>query len=116
MGFSRALRYAGANSLILNSWSVNDMMASEFANQFYKNLNTGMTKAEALRTAKLHMLKNNNANPHYWGSYVLVGQNNPIIRPTEQTNIYLASSFMGYLVVLIIVSMVKGTGIKHRVS
>jgi CHAT domain-containing protein len=116
MGFSRALRYAGANSLILNSWSVNDMMASEFANQFYKNLNTGMTKAEALRTAKLYMLKNNNANPHYWGTYVLVGQNNPIIKPAEQTNFYLASSFMVYLVVLIIASMAKGTGFKHWFS
>lgn len=110
MGISRALRYAGANSLVLNVWSVNDMMASEFAVEFYTNLNEGASKAEALRAAKLYMLTSNNANPHYWGAYMLIGKNNVVIRPFEKTNIYVASSFMVYFMILVIIMLIKKTG------
>lgn len=114
MGISRALRYAGANSLVLNLWSVNDMLASEFATQFYKKINEGETKAQALRAAKIHMLKNNNANPHFWGSYILIGKDNALLDPFEKTNIYLASSFMLYFILLIAVAFFKDKNLGQR--
>lgn len=101
MGISRALRYAGANSLVLNLWSVNDMMASEFAVQFYKNINSGKSKAEALRLAKLHFLKEKNANPHFWGPYMLIGNKEAVVRPFERMNTYVAASFLLYFITLV---------------
>jgi len=78
MGLTRALRYAGARSLMLNLWSVNDKLASDFALKFYEELGKGASKAEAIRRAKLSFLKNGNANPHHWGVYMLVGNPSPV--------------------------------------
>ena len=78
MGISRALRYAGAKSLALNLWSVNDKVASEFATDFYDYLNNGETKSEAIRMAKLNQLRKANANPHFWGAYMMIGNPSPI--------------------------------------
>ncbi|MDZ7755622.1 CHAT domain-containing tetratricopeptide repeat protein [Rhodohalobacter sp.] len=79
MGISRALRYAGANSLVLNSWSVNDHYAAEFAEEFYKHLNNGETKSKALQLTKIQFIKHKNANPHFWGPYILNGDNRPVV-------------------------------------
>ncbi|GAB5566130.1 MAG: hypothetical protein Wins2KO_31930 [Winogradskyella sp.] len=78
MGISRALRYAGARSLALNLWSVNDKSASEFAISFYSTIDEGSSKWEAMRKAKLSLLKTGNANPYYWGAYVLIGNSSPL--------------------------------------
>ena len=78
MGISRALRYAGAKSLALNLWSVNDKTASEFAISFYESIDSGSPKWEAMRNAKLSLLKSGNANPYYWGAYMLIGNTSPL--------------------------------------
>jgi CHAT domain-containing protein len=78
MGISRALRYAGAKSLALNLWSVNDKVAAEFAVDFYGYLNEGITKNEAIRLAKIDQLQKANANPHFWGAYMMIGNPAPI--------------------------------------
>lgn len=80
MGISRALRYAGAKSLALNLWSVNDQVASEFASGFYSAINKGETKSKAMREAKLRLLNTGNANPYYWGSYMLIGNPSPLTK------------------------------------
>ncbi|MEQ8523594.1 MAG: CHAT domain-containing protein [Gracilimonas sp.] len=85
MGISRALRYAGAKSLALNLWSVNDKVASEFATDFYDYLNKGETKSEAIRNAKLNQLKRANANPHFWGAYMMIGNPSPVTGKSANT-------------------------------
>lgn len=99
MGLTRALRYAGARSLVLNSWIVNDHHASEFAVQLYRNLDRGMSKPAALRETKLHFLTHHNANPHYWGAYILNGDPRPVFRSGDEkrTTALLALLFAGAL-------------------
>ncbi|REL24988.1 CHAT domain-containing protein [Rhodohalobacter sp. SW132] len=80
MGLSRALHYAGAQSLILNAWSVNDQFAADFAEMFYHHINEGETKSRALQLTKIDFIKNKNANPHFWGPYILNGNNEPLIQ------------------------------------
>ncbi|WP_409029565.1 CHAT domain-containing protein [Gracilimonas sediminicola] len=92
MGISRALRYAGAKSLALNLWSVNDKVASEFATDFYDLLNEGETKSEAIRQAKLNQLKRANANPHFWGAYMMIGNPSPVTN--KSTNAGLIFSLL----------------------
>jgi len=111
MGISRALRYAGAESLILNLWSVNDMLASEFAVQFYSNLNEGKSKAEALRAAKKHFLNTNNADPHFWGPYMLIGNTDPIVEPQQNKNMAMAGTFIFYFLLMVGLSYLSQRGI-----
>ncbi len=85
MGISRALRYAGAKSLALNLWPVHDKAASEFATDFYTYINQGYTKNEAVRQAKLNQLNSGNANPHFWGAYVMIGNPAPLTGKDEHS-------------------------------
>ncbi len=79
IGLGRALRYAGAKSLMLNAWEVQDQTAAEIAEWFYTRLEEGMDKDEALRAAKIRFLTERSADPHQWGSFILVGDSRPVI-------------------------------------
>jgi len=109
MGISRALRYAGVQSLVLNAWSVNDQFAADFAELFYENLNTGKTKSRALQLAKIEFIKTKNSNPHYWGPYILNGENRPIIRSSD---INLASYTLAFAFImgLVLVNRINRKG------
>lgn len=103
MGISRSLRYAGAKSLALNMWVVNDKIASEFATNFYSYLNRGYSKSTSMRLAKIDQLKTGNADPHFWGAYTLIGNPAPVIRkPKNSQLVYpvllIASLLIGYSV------------------
>lgn len=111
MGISRALQYAGANSLILNLWSVNDMMASDFAIHFYDQLNQGKSKTEALQNTKRYFLRTKNASPHYWGPYMLIGNSEPIVKPNEDQNMVMAGAFIGYFLLMVGLSLLADHGI-----
>ncbi len=89
MGITRALRYAGAKSMALNLWAVNDKVAYEFASVFYESLNAGSSKSQAMRDAKIHLLQNGNANPHYWGAFMLTGDPSPIIKRPDNAGLVL---------------------------
>ncbi len=111
MGISRALRYAGANSLVLNLWSVNDMLASEFAIYFYEQLNQGKSKAEALQATKQYFLRTKNASPHFWGPYMLIGNTEPVVNPDYNNNLAMAGAFIFYFLLMVGLSFLKEQGI-----
>lgn len=89
MGISRALRYAGAKSLALNLWEVNDKIAADFATNFYAHINQGYSKSDAMRLAKINHIKTGSADPHYWGAYTLIGNSNPIIKKPASSQFVL---------------------------
>lgn len=111
MGISRALQYAGAGSLILNLWSVNDMLASDFAIHFYGQLNQGKSKAEALRNTKRYFLRTKNASPHFWGPYMLIGNSDPVVEPHRNANLAMAGIFLLYFMLMIGLSYCTQKGI-----
>ncbi|MEX0594441.1 MAG: CHAT domain-containing tetratricopeptide repeat protein [Balneolaceae bacterium] len=78
MGFSRALRYAGAESLILNAWPVHDRTARELATKLYRELADGTGRADGLQRAKISLIEEQ-ANPHYWGAWILFGNPEPLL-------------------------------------
>jgi len=98
VGISRALRYAGAKSLALNLWSVNDKVASEFATDFYTFINQGYSKSEAVRQAKINQLNNSNANPHFWGAYMMIGNPSPVSNKTESP--YLLFGLLAFTILV----------------
>lgn len=83
IGLTRAFMYAGAPSVLVSLWSVSESTA-DVMKYFYRNLNAGKTKTEALRQAKLKLIKSESkfkdgqrfsfANPFLWAPFVLVGE------------------------------------------
>lgn len=73
IGLSNAFIYAGASSLIVSLWKVDDKSTSELMRSFYENLGK-TTKDEALRRAQLYMIKDKVYNiPYFWATFILVG-------------------------------------------
>ncbi len=65
---------AGARSTLASLWQIDDQATAIFIGEFYRELATHVTKAEALRRAQLTLLKYPNySRPGYWAPYVLVG-------------------------------------------
>lgn len=89
VGLTRAFLYAGASSTVVSLWKVQDQSTSFFMERFYQNLKQGLNKAEALRQAKLDVIRSSVnlkatgmrqalASPFYWAPFILVGDWGPI--------------------------------------
>ncbi|MDB9525047.1 CHAT domain-containing tetratricopeptide repeat protein [Oscillatoria sp. CS-180] len=77
VGLSRSLIAAGAKSTVVSLWSVPDEPTSILMQTFYKELQEGHNKAEALRQAMLQT-KEIYPNPLAWAAFVLVGNPAPL--------------------------------------
>ena len=73
MGLARGLLQAGAKSLVLSLWDVNDRSTAEFMVAFYKRLQSGSGKAESLRGAMAE-LRQKYPHPYHWAAFVLIGR------------------------------------------
>jgi CHAT domain-containing protein len=73
LGLARGLLYAGARSLLLSLWDVDDRSTAEFMKLFYSRLLNQRKKAEALQGAMLELRKRY-PHPYYWASFKLLGK------------------------------------------
>ncbi|HZS07890.1 MAG TPA: CHAT domain-containing protein [Blastocatellia bacterium] len=76
IGLTRAFLYAGAESVVVSLWNVNDIATATLMKGFYKNLRRGLARDEALRQAKLELIRGRQQawhHPYYWAAFVLVG-------------------------------------------
>lgn len=75
-GLQRAFLTAGARSVVMSLWVVDDDATQQLMTAFYKNYlgNTlaGEGKREALRKAQLEVRKQY-PHPYHWGAFVLIG-------------------------------------------
>jgi CHAT domain-containing protein len=77
IGLTRAFLYAGASSVVVSLWNVNDMATATLMKAFYGNLKKGLSKDEALRQAKLELIRGQKRvwrQPYYWAPFVLIGE------------------------------------------
>ncbi len=75
MSLTRAFMYAGAPSVVVSLWKVNDAASKDLMVAFYRQLRGGekLSYSEALRRAQLEMIGKGNA-PKFWAPFVLVGK------------------------------------------
>ena len=78
-GLRRALQEAGAQAILMSSWSVPDRETQELMALFYQKWLAGADKHEALRQAQLEeraavRQRYGKDLPFYWGAFVLVGR------------------------------------------
>ena len=81
MSLTRSFMQAGSHSVLTSLWSVDDCATSDIMVEYYKCLKKGMTKDQAITSAKLNYLKTadrNNSHPYYWGGFVQFGNVEPI--------------------------------------
>ncbi len=78
---ARAFLFAGTPSVVTTLWEVNDFTSAALIELFYSNLSKGMSKAEALRRAKLDFLSKTDeisGHPTYWASFITLGDASPL--------------------------------------
>lgn len=73
LGFSMAFLAAGSASVVSSLWNVDDASTAQFMKSFYRHLLNGDTKAAALRSSKIEMMRLENRHPFYWAPFVLMG-------------------------------------------
>ena len=72
-GLQRGFKLAGANTLLMSLWKVDDEATQILMTEFYKNYMSGKTKQQSLRLAQ-QSLRNNSeyCDPNYWAAFILL--------------------------------------------
>jgi CHAT domain-containing protein len=73
LGLVRGFFYAGAPTLLLSLWTVDDEATSELMTDFYTHLRAGARPAAALRAAQLRQMSER-PHPFFWSPFVLTGR------------------------------------------
>ncbi len=78
MGLRRAFELAGAETLIMSLWKVEDASTREWMHELYEQRLHGRSTPEAIREASLSLLQARRAqgrstHPFYWGAFVAAG-------------------------------------------
>jgi CHAT domain-containing protein len=76
LGLGRAFLAAGADSLIMSLWPVEDNATNELMQLFYQRLLDGESKGQALRAAQCNLLQRSSSaysHPFFWAAFRLVG-------------------------------------------
>lgn len=107
MSLGRAFRHAGTKNIIMSLWQADDETTSDIMTSFYTNLSEGIPKAEALRNAKLTYISTGaNVFPHFWGSFVLLGDNRPLMLADQSPLYWIFLSGIGLLIIGLIAKYV----------
>lgn len=72
IGMVRGFLSAGASSLVVSLWDVNDQATAQLMKAFYGELQTGAAPLHALRSAELQV-KRQYPHPYYWAPFLFMG-------------------------------------------
>ena len=78
---ARSFMYAGAPSMVVSLWQVNDYASAQIMEHFYRHLSEGLPIDQALRQAKLEYLETAfgpAAHPIFWSSFIHMGKTTPV--------------------------------------
>jgi CHAT domain-containing protein len=78
-GFRRTLSLAGAHTVVMSSWRIDDTATRFLMQKYYVNLIRGMGRATALRRAQLDLMRTAEySDPYYWASFISSGATGPL--------------------------------------
>jgi CHAT domain-containing protein len=74
MGMGRAFQYAGAKSVLMSLWSVEETASVKLVEEFFRHLKDGKTKLEAINLARNKIRGQGYDHPLFWAPFILVGE------------------------------------------
>jgi CHAT domain-containing protein len=103
-GLSRAFFYAGASSVLLSLWAVNDQASYQLLERFYVHLRSADSVMDSLRLAKLEMIDSEVlSHPYYWAGFIVSGNADRVIFPRRMNKwIIVTLSLAAGLAILIL--------------
>jgi CHAT domain-containing protein/tetratricopeptide (TPR) repeat protein len=84
-GLRRAFLVAGAETVVMSLWKVNDETTRELMEGYYQHLLAGRGRATALREA-MRELRWTQPHPHFWAPFIAMGRDAPLdlLPPSSQ--------------------------------
>jgi CHAT domain-containing protein/Tfp pilus assembly protein PilF len=76
-GLRRAFLVAGAETVVMSLWKVNDETTRQLMETYYRHLLEGQGRATALREA-MRELRQTQPHPHYWAPFLAMGRDSPL--------------------------------------
>jgi CHAT domain-containing protein len=73
IGLARGFFSAGAASVLLSLWTVDDEATRQIMEEFYRQIRGGSSAARALRLAQMQLMKRQE-HPYFWAPFILVGR------------------------------------------
>ena len=74
VGMARALLFAGARSVLVSLWAIDDEATLHFMERFYQHLKAGQSASYALQKAMKSLRDTDTyCAPKYWAPFVLIG-------------------------------------------
>ena len=73
IGLARGFLSAGAASIVMSLWTVNDTATAGLMSNFYRCLQRGETVSASLRTAQLKLI-GDGQHPFYWSPFIVIGK------------------------------------------
>lgn len=72
-GLQRGFKLAGANTLLMSLWQVDDAVTPKLMTEFYRNYLSGKSKHESLRLAQKSLRDSSEySDPDYWAAFILL--------------------------------------------
>ncbi|MGK3984880.1 tetratricopeptide repeat protein [Sorangium sp. So ce136] len=73
-GLRRALVIAGAETLVMSLWKIDDEATRELMTAYYAELQADRGRSDAMRAVQLSMLASGRrSHPYYWASFIVAG-------------------------------------------
>lgn len=93
-GLRRALVLAGSETQVMSLWKVSDNVTRDLMVAYYRRLQAGEGRSEAMRAVQLAMLKGgikagasaDRRHPYYWAAFIQSGAWAPLDKPTARAN------------------------------
>ena len=114
ISLAHAFHYAGSESMLTSLWQIDEYASAIIVSAFYNHLAAGMSRAEALREAKLGYLataRGRTLAPVYWAGVILMGDPGPmVIQPP------FFSRYRGVIAILFLVLLAGFWWLRKKIS
>ena len=72
-GLQRGFKLAGANTLLMSLWKVDDTVTQILMTEYYTHYLSGKSKQASLKLAQQSLRDNDNySDPQYWAAFILL--------------------------------------------